>query len=283
MNNFSYSVIIVTFNNQTTIRSLLNSLIKKASAKEIIVVDNHSSDQTSEIVKKFKVNLIRLDKNIGFSRANNLAAKMAQSEYLIFLNPDSELLHKGSLESLIRNLSVHPEYGLVGPKFIMSDGTTQLTVRHQPTLLRAFKEYILAEKGSYDFYNPECTRLCSVESIVGAGMVIKKYLFDKFGGFNEKYFLFYEDLDLCQKVLKLGLKVGYLPTVRLKHIVGVSTKGPPKMPIGIRTLSWFIPIRSSGSRYYMVKSSIIYHGFIVATLIRIIIYLGVKIERLLGS
>jgi GT2 family glycosyltransferase len=277
MSKKTYSIITVTYNSEHQISNLLNSLFKYSDPVEVIVVDNNSKDNSAEIVSKFKnVKLMKLSQNIGFSKANNLAAKVAKGEYLVFVNPDTRFINKDTIEKLIDDLENNPEYGLVGPLLIHDDQTIQITVRNLPTLKRAFNEYIMNRKGEYDFYKPDANQLCPVETIVGAGMVIKKTLFLQIGGFSEKFFLYYEDIDLCRKILEKGLKVGYDPTAQMNHVEGASTKSKNTLPFGLRTLSWFIPMKSSGSRYYMIQSTQIYHGFITAFLLRILMYAKAK-------
>ncbi len=86
----------------------------------------------------------------------------------------------------------------------------------------AIREYIFGIKGEYNFYIPDCERLCAVEALAGACIVIKRETFDKLGGFNEDYFLYFEDLDLCKRIHRLGLKVGFDPMISVNHIMGES-------------------------------------------------------------
>lgn len=218
------SIIIVTFNSARTIRGCLNSVVRYSPDAEIIVVDNNSEDQTINIMKGFgnKVKLINAGVNLGFAKANNLGVKSARGDYLIFLNPDTKILDKNSLEKLKISLEINPEYGIIGPKLIYPDGTSQNRARNLPTIVRAFSEYFLNKKGEYDFYSPDCKSLCEVESIIGACIIIKKELFKKIGGFDEKYFMYYEDLDLCRSVRALGFKVGFLPEITIEHAEGKS-------------------------------------------------------------
>lgn len=227
--NSNISIIIVTYNSELTIKQCLESLLKFSPASQIVIVDNFSKDKTREIIKSFKigVKLIESGLNLGFAKACNLAEKEATGDYLVFLNPDTVILEAGSLERLVKALEDNQQLGLVGPKLVYEDGSAQKTVRKLPTLAGAFKEYILGKKGEYDFYQPESLDLCKVESIVGACIVVKKQFFESIGGFNEKYFLYFEDLDLCRSIIKSGFKIGYFPGVKVEHMVGASGHGVP--------------------------------------------------------
>lgn len=252
-----FSVIIVTYNSEKTIRACIDSILKFEEIVEIIVVDNNSSDGTTRQVKEYEpqVNLIEQSTNLGFAKGNNLGAAFSKGEYLVFLNPDTRVLSKNDLDAIITTLINNPEFGLIGPGLKRPGGQEQLTVRNLPTVFRAFCEYVLAVKGSYDFYNPKSKELVSVESVVGACMVIKKDLFEKVGKFNEKYFLYFEDLDLCRSILKRGLKIGFLPKVTLEHIIGASGKN-----------------EEVSKR--LIASAKIYHGLLSYYLITLIIRLS---------
>lgn len=223
MNN-NISVIIVTYNSQKTIVDCLESIIKYSPESEIIIVDNESQDQTLKLVQgyKNKVKLIKTGGNLGFAKACNLGGKSATNKYLVFLNPDTKLLKANSLEDLKNILISNSQYGIIAPKLIYPDKTEQIRVRHLPTVFRAFQEYILGQKGAYDFYKPHCSNLCEIESVIGACLIIKKELFEEIKGFNEKYFMYYEDLQLCKDIKNLGLKVGFYPDVIVEHAEGVS-------------------------------------------------------------
>lgn len=250
-------VVIVTFNNEGTINQCLESILKFDPHSKIVVVDNNSSDQSQDIVEKFgkKVTLIKSEVNLGFAKANNLGASYLRAEYIVFLNPDTILLQEKSLENLQEVLVENSNYGLISPKLVFPDGRVQKSVRYLPTATKAFEEYILGIKGAYDFYLPDCSSLCEVESITGACMVIKKDVFEKAGKFNEEYFMYFEDLELCKSMKKLGLKVGFLPTVAIKHIVGVSGKNQEVSEL----------LHASARKY---------HGFLSYSLIQGIIRLG---------
>lgn len=226
------SAIVVTFNSQRTIQKCLDSILQAEGNLEVIVVDNASEDQTVEIVKKYsarKVKLIQSSTNAGFSKGNNLGVKYALGDYLLFINPDTEVIQKDAILNLLEILKSHPELGLVGPKLVLADGHVQPSVRNFPTLINAFKEYVLNIKSAYDFYYPEDSsqEVITVDTVVGACMLLSGETFAKVGRFDERYFLYYEDIELCKAIYQQGLKVGFVPSVEFKHILGVSGKGQP--------------------------------------------------------
>lgn len=223
------SVVIVTYNNQNEINDCLKSILNKNSNTEIVIVDNNSKDNTRSLIKTFgnKIKLIELKENLGFGKACNLGVENSTGEYLVFLNPDTIILESDFFIKLVNSLEQNKDYGLIGPRIVNHDKVIQNSVRNLPTAVGAFKEYILGQKGAYDFYQPICQSLCEVESLVGACVVIKKDIFYQLGEFNKKYFMYFEDLELCRLVRKNGLKVGYLPNLKIEHKIGASGFGSP--------------------------------------------------------
>lgn len=253
--NKKISVIIVAYNSQKFIEKCISQVLKNLPQNgEIIVLDNASVDKTVQILEEFlpKITLIESRKNLGFAKGNNLAAKKALGEYLFFLNPDTEI--KGpTFEDLIDFYERTPDSGIIGPRLVMPNGEIQSSVMKLPTIWGAMKEFILGIKNSYLPYMPECSKPCEVECVFGAAMLIKKELFWKVGGFDEKFFLYYEDIDLCKRIRELGKKVYYYPKVTVEHIVG-----------GVQ----------SEEKYQLnVESAIKYYGFIKALILNLIFQL----------
>ncbi|MCL5783737.1 MAG: glycosyltransferase family 2 protein [Patescibacteria group bacterium] len=229
-----FSVITVTYNSSKIITAFLNSLIKNLSDKgEIIVVDNNSKDETVKIVKDIKskvgiqFKIIEATKNLGYGRGNNLGVKNAQGKYLLFLNPDTEITDNSILK-LLEFIKTHQEAGIVAPRLIQQGGKVQPSVRKLPTVWGAIKEYFLGQANEYEAYVPQGNRALEVESVVGAAIFISKHLFESVGGFNEKYFMYFEDLDLCRKILKQNKKIYYLPEATFIHKVGESSGYSPQ-------------------------------------------------------
>ncbi len=216
------SIVSVSFNNEASIEDFISSVQKNISKNdELIIVDNHSSDSTVEKISKFKnVTLILSDKNLGFSKGNNLGVKVAKGQYLFFLNPDTKM-EKPILDDLI-DFYEDMDVGLLGPKLILPDGKIQPSVRNLPTFWGAFTEYILGIKRKFSQYAPEVDQPQEVGAVYGAAMLINRELFDKIKGFDERYFLYYEDIDLCRKIKRVGKKIYYFPKVFIRHAVGGS-------------------------------------------------------------
>lgn len=222
MSEVKISVVIVSYNSQGFIEKCINSVLKNLSEKgEVIVLDNGSNDKTVDILKKFgnRIILKLSDKNLGFAKGYNLVAKQAKGEYLFILNPDTEI-QRPIFDELIKFYETTVDAGIVVPKLIMPNGQSQAFVRKLPTLWGAVKEYILGITHAYSEYVPEGDKPQVVEMAYGAAWLIKKDLFEELRGFDEKFFLYYEDVDFCKRLKKLSKKVYYYPKVSIKHLVG---------------------------------------------------------------
>lgn len=247
------SIIIVTFNSEKVIQKCLQSISSQLEEGEVIVMDNSSSEETQRIVSQFKVaRYIDSKANIGFTKACNIGAGQAQGEVLLFLNPDTEL-KKGALAILLDFAALHSDFGIIAPRLIQSDGQTQLSVRRFPTLVGLFKQYYLNQKYEYDPYFPKGDEAVEVDSVVGAAILIKKVIFEKVGKWDERYFMYYEDLEICKRVRRLGLKIYVLPKAHFYHEVGGSF--------------------SAAKDKIIKKSFYTYHGILEGCLMSILLYL----------
>jgi GT2 family glycosyltransferase len=219
------SVVTVSYNSAQFITDYLDSLITNLTPlDEVIIVDSGSEDDTTEVIEKFSqkkknIKLIKSKENIGFGKGCNMGVSEALGEYILFLNPDTKVL-EGGVDKLYQFISVHPEGGIVAPQLIQDGGVIQPSIRKLPTILGAIKEYYLGIKNSYEAYFLDGDSFYQVESVVGAAMMMKRELFIKIGGFDEKYFMYFEDLDLCRKTLKAGKNIYYLPAAKFFHKVG---------------------------------------------------------------
>ncbi|MBI2600846.1 glycosyltransferase family 2 protein [Candidatus Daviesbacteria bacterium] len=224
------SILTVTYNSEDCIDQYLIS-VSNALPKngELIIVDSCSTDKTKEklllfkdkFLKSIQIKLIFKNENIGYGKGNNIAASCASGKYLFILNPDTTI-RKDAIEKLIEYSQNNQNVGLVAPRIVQNDGILQPSVRNLPTIWNAIKEYYIGIKDSYAPYAPLGSEPVKVECVVGAAMLIKAMLFRQLNGFNEKFFMYYEDLDLCRRIRKKGMKIVYLPESEITHKVGGS-------------------------------------------------------------
>lgn len=230
------SIIIVNYNVKEYLKNLLHS-IKKASqnlSTEIFVVDNASDDGSVEMIReKFpEVKLIANEKNLGFGKANNLALKEASGKFILLINPDT-LVAEDTFSKLIEFFESHPDAGMVGCKILNPDGTLQLACRRSfPGPWTSFTKVtglssLFPKSKLFARYNLtylDENQTYEVDAISGSFMMMRKEVYDKVGGFDEQFFMYGEDLDLCYRIQKAGYKIYYVHTTQIIHYKGESTK-----------------------------------------------------------
>lgn len=262
------SVVIVSFNTKELLKKCLESIKGsglKASDYEVIVVDNASQDGSVEMVKEEfpEVKLIVNQENLGFAKANNQALKQVYGEYCLLLNSDTQV-KPGALEKLVEFAEKHPEAGVIGARLLNPDGSIQPSVYHLPTIWRAILEYWLGMEGEYEKYAVTGTNPVSVEAVTFACALIPKITIEKIGLLDERYFMYFEDLDYCWRVRQAWLKVYYLSTAEVNHYHGASGKG------------------SSATYRYLLESSKIYNGQLKYWFLTFIIWSGQKWRKIFG-
>lgn len=233
------SVIIVNYNVKELLEQSIVSILKSASNLnvEIIIVDNNSFDgSVGHIKSKFPSNplikIIESPLNLGFAKANNLGAAEANGEYLLILNPDT-ILQEDTLDKCLAFYKSNVKTGAVTCKLILPSGKLDLACRRSfPTpsvavyrilgLSRLFPKSRIFGRYNLTFLDENETY--EVDAIVGAFMLIKKSIYEELSGFDEDYFMYGEDLDLCFRIKKAGYDVYYFPGTSIIHYKGESTK-----------------------------------------------------------
>lgn len=217
------SVVILTFNNEETIEKVLKSLRFLKSGFKIIVVDNKSTDNTISRIKKFEnIKLIENKSNLGFSAGNNVGIKYAldQSADVIFLlNPDtiiSKTFLKNFNESTETLLRTHM-VGVVGPKICDEDGTIWAVGGKLDK--KRYSAYLVGNgKEDSGQYNSNL----GLDYISATAAFIKREVFEKIGLFKDDYFLYYEDVDFCQRAFRAGFKLAIDPNISIIHYASSS-------------------------------------------------------------
>lgn len=222
------SVSIVNFNAGDYLLDCLSSLesIKdEVDNLEIIIVDNASTDNSIEVVRKKFPNITYIlnESNLGFGKAHNIALKKAKNEYLLILNPDSKIL-KGTLKHMLSFMEENPNVGAASALVEKEDGSMDLAShRGFPTPWASFLYYVLGNDSLYHLKNRDLSKTHEVDSIVGAFFLTRKSILEKVGYFDEDYFMYGEDLDLCLRIKNAGYRVMYVPEVKILHYKGVSS------------------------------------------------------------
>ncbi|MEO6694633.1 MAG: glycosyltransferase [Ignavibacteria bacterium] len=231
------SVIIVNYNVKDLVDSCISSIYKANDNKyniEIFFVDNNSIDGSSEYISsKFPdIIVINNDSNLGFSKANNQALRNAKGKYILILNPDT-ILEEGTFEKLINFTEKDKCTGAVTSKLILANGKLDSACRRSfPIPSVAIPRILGLSKlfpdnrffGKYNLTYLDENKIYEVDSICGAFMFIPKAVLDRVGLFDEDYFMYGEDLDLCFRIKKAGYKIFYFPEVTTIHFKGESTR-----------------------------------------------------------
>ncbi len=221
------SIIIITYNSATDIGSCLEA-INFTGDFEIIVIDNASQDHTREILNRYpNLKLLLNSKNLGYAHANNQGLSLARGEYILLLNPDA-VVTPGAIDLLVAYLDQNPAVAAVAPKLLNPDGSTQLSIRSFPTFCSVLAELcgisrILPaldtwRRRSFDYEKP-----AFVEQPMASCLLIRHSVLKKMGGFDERFPIFYNDVDLSYRLNQQGYQTYYLPTARVYHKLGAST------------------------------------------------------------
>lgn len=229
------SVIIVSFNTRDILNRCLEHLIGGLpdERSEVIVVDNASSDGSADSVEALfpSVRLLRSESNLGFAAANNLAIGQARGRYLLLLNPDT-ILSGDAVEQALQRLDCEPGIAMVGARLRDEAGADQPSARLFPSLLNEF----LSLSGLADrfpasrFFGRGDRRWCPadrealVDWVPGAFALLRRSALDQVGLFDERFFLYYEEVDLCRRLHAAGWQIAYWPTIEVMHVGGASSR-----------------------------------------------------------
>jgi len=237
MPNPDLSIIIVSWNVAGLLRANLASLPMAAAglAAEIFVVDNHSSDNTVDLIKtEFPdVRLIANQENLGFARANNLAIRASRGRYVLLLNPDMRV-RSGALKKMLDWLDQHPAAGVAGGRLLDAQGRNLPHVRRWPTL---WDQSLIILKlphlwpsllDSYLCPDFDYSQAAPVDSVRGSFFFIRRELIDKLGGLDERYFLWFEEVDFCRQARAAAYQVYYSPAAEAIDYHGRSFAQVPR-------------------------------------------------------
>lgn len=226
-------IIIVTYNSSEWLKKTLDSLNKfyvpySKYIVKITVVDNKSSDNTVEILKQNyqKINLVQSNENVGFSAGNNLALKKSKADFIMLLNSDTELTEKSDFDKILHYLEKNDKAGIVTPKILLSDGQLDKAChRGEPGFMDIFFYLAGFEKifpknkifTKYHMSYKDLSTIHEVDAATGACMIMKNDVLKRIGYFDEQFFMYSEDMDLCRRFRESGYKIFFYPDVKIIH------------------------------------------------------------------
>ena len=236
MPNFpDVSVVIVSFNTRELLRECLQTLYRESRdvTLETIVVDNGSRDGSAGMVAaEFPiVRLIRSQANLGFAAANNLGFAIATGRYVVLLNSDA-FVKSGALRRSVDHMDRRPRVGLGGARLIGRDGSWQPSARMFPSCLNELLTLSgLSTRYPRSRFFGRVDRTCvdplidiPTDWVPGAYSIIRREVLEHVGYFDEAFFLYYEEVDLCRRIKAAGYEVWYWPDITVVHLGGESSK-----------------------------------------------------------
>ena len=232
--DYDISVIIVSYNCLDSLKACIESLEGQQRVRlEMVVIDNDSSDGTAPFLEKRSLKHILSQKNLGFGAAVNRAAERAEGKFLFILNPDT-IVPPLTLFKLLEYAGQDPQAGIVAPLLLRPDGRQQLSARRMPrrrdimlgrgSPLHLFG--LVAEDAAGYIINSGDDPM-EVPAVSAGAILIEAALFRKLGGFDERFFLYMEDLDLCKRISRVNKKTVILPSVSVIHVWRQSSRQRP--------------------------------------------------------
>lgn len=242
------SVVIVSWNSRNHLAMCLPSLLSQAGVPlEIIVVDNFSRDGSADFVRREfpSVRLLALKDNLGFGHGCNEGARLAVGRHIFFLNPDT-VVAQDAVHTLCQWLDSHSTGGAVAPKLLNLDGGLQPSARRLPTLWSEFcQEFRLSSLlpsseifSSYHMAGWDHDSERTLEAVTGAAFMVRREAFQRVGGFDTAFFMYYEEMDLFRRLRELGFTLHFVPGAEVAHVGGGSSGG-----FNARSHGWLLTSR----------------------------------------
>lgn len=223
------SVIIVNYNDRVRLPACLSSLEKALSSLsgEVILVDNRSEDGSPALVRSSFpwIRLIENDRNVGYPRANNIGFRQSRGEYVLFLNTDT-IMPADTLALLLAGIKARPQIAAVGPALVHEDGSFQVSFGKRVSFF-----WELCQKLILNPYYRKSLRHSrkprAAGWLSGACLLARRAAIEAAGLFDEAFFFYFEDIDLCRRISARGLELVFLPAVRISHVGGATTSARP--------------------------------------------------------
>ncbi len=223
-NKIDISCIIVSYNCLSSLKTCIESLSSQRGVSfETIIIDNASIDKSADYILSLGNKNQILTQNIGFGAAVNMAAKHAEGRYLFILNPDTELA-PNTLKDIYEFAIKRPDAGIIAPVLLFPDGRLQLSARKIPRR-RDFLvgrgsplfRFGLTKERDAGYIIPSDDKPFEVPAVSATAIFMNVDIFNRLNGFDERFFMYLEDLDICERVSQMGLKIFIMPGVKIIH------------------------------------------------------------------
>jgi len=225
------SIVIINYNSRGLLRQCLRSIFSNLKQSQlqykVVVVDNNSQDSSVDMVREGfpAVRIIPLEKNLGYAKAVNIGIKSIEGRYYLILNMDTTIVQKKAFEHMVEFMDQHPSAGLAGPKLINPNGTTQISCCQFPkffyplyrrTLLnklpiakKAIRDYLMLD---WDHKNSR-----PIDWVIGTGMIVRHKAIKQVGLMDERFFMYFEDVDWCRRFWINNWKIYYISDIEIVH------------------------------------------------------------------
>ncbi len=278
------SICIVNWNTKELLANCIKSLQDKTLgvSYEVIIVDNNSNDGSAAMVRQRfpHCKLVESKENLGFSRGNNCGLQNAKGKYIFFLNPDT-VLATNAVHGMFQYMESNQDVGAVGCKLLNQDRSIQFTcARTYPTLFNQFCELMMLNRilpkskmfstVELNFWDHRSSR--DIDCLSGACIFARRDIINTIKGFDEKIFMYAEDVDLCYRIRKEGWKLHYLSTEEIYHLEEQSAKQKTQKYFS------FLVMRES-NQYYFYK----HYGRLQAVFYRLLMFMGAVFRLLLAA
>lgn len=238
--NLDVTVSIVNWNTCGELRECLQGLLAQdgSVSYEVIVVDNASPDGSAEMVRaEFagKVKLIENNTNRGFGAAQNQAISASSGRYVLLVNPDCRVCQMDLLRRMVAYMDANPGIGALGPRILNPDGTLQFSARRFPPMFAGIFRHTLLGRlfprnrfvRSYLMADSPHDSVMDVDWLSGSALMLRREMLDEIGTFDERFYMYCEDVDLCKRAHDAGWRVVYYPEVEIIHRIGAASDKNP--------------------------------------------------------
>lgn len=285
------SIVIVSWNTKNLLKKCLESIFARTKTLgfEVIVVDNNSTDGTREQIanSKWPIAFVENEKNLGFAKANNQGIEKSKGEFILLLNPDTEIKN-GALEKMVQLMRERPDCGVAGCKILNPDGSLQPSVRRFPDFLSStlislnFHSHCHSHCHSHRFNlfaravdrylarDFDYSKNQEADQVMGAFFMTRREVIEKIGNLDEKFFIWFEEVDFCKRAKEAGFKVMYTPEAEIIHHGAASFSQAftyEKQKIFSRSLIYYFKKHRQYGAYFL---SLLFHP------LRLVLGLGIS-------
>jgi GT2 family glycosyltransferase len=255
------SIVIVSYNTCRILDECIASIRRETvCAHEVIVVDNASADESCRMLRENypDVTLIENSENAGFARANNQGFAQARGKYFFMLNSDTVILD-GAIDKLFEFMESNPDVGICGPRNIGRDGKMQFNCDHFPgfwstlwlysNFINRFPNVKMFKRSRMRYW--DYSEIKDVEMMTGCSLLIKSDMYKRLGGLDNNYFMYFEETDLCYRVVQNGYRIVFVPYASIIHYGGESSQSQTKQSVIGKNVSAYY----SNSQYYFYRKN----------------------------